>query len=170
MPQGHLLRLDNSTSEKQKLTLDQAMDEDLAKILDENNLLQAGTLPAVHAATEAGEKALLAFYDEGAAMAKRAAKPRKDKEAPEDAKEMEPKTVRQLLGCFVELLQCRVLCCLCVCIYAKAGSRSEARDPQGCLESSRNLPHPEQPQLRGKAGRTAAEVFQADGACLQEAS
>ena len=58
------------------------MDEDLAKILDENNLLQAGTLPAVHAATEAGEKALLAFYDEGAAMAKRAAKPRKDKEAP----------------------------------------------------------------------------------------
>ena len=100
MPKGHLLRLDNSTSEGQKLSVEQGVDEDLAKILEESDLLQAGTMPAVIAASEAGEKSLLAFYDEGAAMAKRTPKPRKDKETTEDAKQMEPKTVRQLLACF----------------------------------------------------------------------
>ena len=111
MPKGHLLRLDNSTSEGQKLSVEQGVDEDLAKILEESDLLQAGTMPAVIAASEAGEKSLLAFYDEGAAMAKRTPKPRKDKETTEDAKQMEPKNVRQLLACFcsVTSTQCALL-------------------------------------------------------------
>ena len=99
MPQGHLLRLDNSTSEAQKLAVEQAMDEDLAKILEETGVLQAGSLPSAHAATEAGEKALMALFDNEGAVQKRTAKPKKDKEATE-AEEMKPKTLQEFLAWF----------------------------------------------------------------------
>ena len=98
MPKGHLLRLENSTSEAQTLRADQEMDDDLAKILEENNLLQAGTLPAVHAATEAGEKALLALFDEPGGVQKKTTKPKKDKDK-EEAEEMKPKSLKELLDC-----------------------------------------------------------------------
>ena len=102
MPKGHLLRLDNATSEKQKLRAEQNMDEDLAKILEENNVLQAGTLPAVQAATEAGEKALLSLFDEPGGIQKRIPKSKKEKEK-DEAEEMKPKTLKELLGWILEI-------------------------------------------------------------------
>ena len=102
MPQGHLLRLDNMASEEISMGVEQQMDSDLAKILEEANVLQAGSMSAVHAASEAGERSLLTLFDDGA-LAKRVTKTKKDKDAGEEGVEMQPKTVRESLECIAKL-------------------------------------------------------------------
>ena len=115
MPQGHMLRRDNETSEAQRLSVDQSMDEDLAKVLEENNVLQAGSLPAVHAATEAGEKTLLALFEEPGSLQKRApAKQKKDAEV--EAEEMKPKTLKEFLACMASMICSEILVQLMICM------------------------------------------------------
>lgn len=168
MPKGHLLRLENSTSEAQTLRADQEMDDDLAKILEENNLLQAGTLPAAHAATEAGEKALLALFDDPAGIQKRATKQKKENK--EEAEEMKPKTLKELLDCMGSRIQHR--CCMwylwLIVDCSKASGGKGNRDPEGFHGGSQNLHHPDQAELRRPAIGAAAQILEADGDGLQE--
>ena len=78
----------------------------MGKILEENNVLQAGSLPAVHAETEAGEKALLSLFEDPGAVQKRTPKAKKQESAEAEAQEMKPKTLQEFLALMASMFFC----------------------------------------------------------------
>jgi hypothetical protein len=93
MAAGAKVRADSITAERQTKEVTSAMDDELASAFAESGLLQAGALPAVQAATETGERALMELFDAEVVVAKKAAKTPK---AAKEAEPMEPKTPKQL--------------------------------------------------------------------------
>lgn len=92
MPQGRTIRQDDETEEQIKVAAKKRLNNDMFSALtDENGVLPAGALPAVKAASEAGQKALREALDDEnkvTAKPKRRAKPKED----ENAEEVTPKT------------------------------------------------------------------------------
>ena len=95
MPAGRVLRQDDRTSESLSATATKNLDRSLLNALtsEEGGILQAGAMPAVRAATEAGQKAVLDALDDDnrtTSKVKKVAKPK-----PQEAETVEPKTVLQ---------------------------------------------------------------------------
>ena len=93
MPAGRVLRQDDRTSESLSAKATKDLDRSLLNALtaEEGGILQAGALPAVRAATESGQKALLNALDDDnktVAKVKKAAKPKVT-----DGEPVVPKTV-----------------------------------------------------------------------------
>lgn len=93
MPQGRLLRQDDVTADSVKATAVKKLDKDMFSALTgENGLLPTGALPSVRAATEQGQKAVMAALDDESKNVQKAKKPTRKAEDKEP-EQVTPKTV-----------------------------------------------------------------------------
>ena len=92
MPQGRLLRQDDVTADTLKATATKKLDKDMFSALTgENGPLPTGALPSVKAATEQGQKAVLAALDDESKTVQKAKKQTRKAEDKEPEK-VTPKT------------------------------------------------------------------------------
>ena len=93
MPQGRVLRQDDVTADSLKAKATKALDENMfAAMTGESGPLPCGALPAVKAATEQGQKAVLeALDDTSKAVVKEKKKKKTDQAA--EAEPVKPKTL-----------------------------------------------------------------------------
>ncbi|CAK9043898.1 Uncharacterized protein SCF082_LOCUS25020 [Durusdinium trenchii] len=102
MPQGRVVRQDDSTSELLKVQAQKKLDRGmLNEMTGDDGPLQAGALPAVKAASIGGAQALLKALDDDGKKVTKPPKRRKDEETAEPVK---PKTILEL-GSGMEALQ-----------------------------------------------------------------
>ena len=88
MPQGRLLRQDDVTADTLKATATKKLDKDMFSALTgENGPLPTGALPSVKAATEQGQKAVLAALDDESKTVQKAKKQTRKAEDKEPEKE-----------------------------------------------------------------------------------
>ena len=92
MPQGRLIRQDDLTADTLKATATKKLDKDMFSALTGGHgALPTGALPSVKAATEQGQKAVLAALDDEVKTVNKAKKqPRKQDE--KEAEKVTPKT------------------------------------------------------------------------------
>jgi len=93
MPKGRLLRQDELVSESVSTKATKKLDQGLFNALtaEEGGILPAGALPAVKAASEAGQRAVLSALDDDG---KQVMKPKRQQRAkPGEAEKISPKTV-----------------------------------------------------------------------------
>ncbi|CAL1160360.1 unnamed protein product [Cladocopium goreaui] len=93
MPKGRLLRQDELVSESVSTKATKKLDQGLFNALtaEEGGILPAGALPAVKAASEAGQRAVLSALDDDG---KQVMKPKRQQKAkPGEAEKISPKTV-----------------------------------------------------------------------------
>lgn len=94
MPQGRVVRQDDSTSELLKVQAQKKLDRGmLNEMTGDDGPLQAGALPAVKAASIGGAQALLKALDDDGKKVTKPPKRRKDEETAEPVK---PKTILEL--------------------------------------------------------------------------